>query len=81
MPPSQYAQKNLQLQAHHFSYNTVCHFDSTDKDEHIEYKLPDIAHTIDTAAASGLTTGGEEANREKIMQTSTITAPSRHTAA
>jgi len=38
-------------------------------------------HTIDTAAASGLTTGGEEANREKIMQASTITALSRHTAA
>ena len=31
------------LQAHHFSYNTVCHFDRTDKDEHIEHKLPDIA--------------------------------------
>ena len=30
---------------------------------------------------NGMTAGGEEANREKIMQASTITAPSRHTAA
>ena len=31
------------IEAHHVSYNTVCNFDRTDKDEHIEHKLPDIA--------------------------------------
>ena len=36
--------------------------------------------TIDTAAASGLTAGGVAAKREKMMQASTIIAPSRHTA-
>ena len=34
-----------------------------------------------TAAASGSTTGGDDANSEKIMQASTTIAPSRHTAA
>jgi len=33
-----------------------------------------------TAAASGFTTGGLDANKEKIMQASTITAPSSSTA-
>ncbi len=31
------------LQAHHFTHDTVCHLDRTDKDEHIEYQFPDIA--------------------------------------
>ncbi len=34
-----------------------------------------------TAAASGSTTGGDDANSEKKMQASTTIAPSRHTAA
>ena len=34
-----------------------------------------------TAAAPGSTTGGDDANSEKIMQASTTIAPSRHTAA
>ena len=33
-----------------------------------------------TAAASGLTEGGEDAKSEKMMQNSTITAPSKQTA-
>ena len=38
-------------------------------------------HTIDTAAASGSTAGGEAAKRERMIQPSTIIAPSRQTAA
>jgi len=34
-----------------------------------------------TGEALGSTAGGEAANAEKMMQASTITAPSRHTAA
>lgn len=41
---------------------------------------PIYDQTCVTAAALGSTTGGEEANSEKIMQAKTITAPSRHTA-
>ena len=44
------------------------------------YNSPIYAHPCVTAAASGFTTGGVEANREKIMQASTITAPSSKTA-
>ena len=39
-----------------------------------------LSRVIVTAATSGLTTGGEVANTEKIMQASTMIAPSRHTA-
>ena len=41
---------------------------------------PIYDHTCVTAAASGFTTGGLDANSEKIMQASTITAPSSSTA-
>lgn len=68
------------LQAHHFTHDTVCHLDRTDKDEHIEYQFPDIAPHHRDRSRIGLTTGGEAANTEKIMQTSTMIAPSRHTA-
>lgn len=32
----------ISLKPHHFPYHTVCHFDRTDKDEHIEHQFPDI---------------------------------------
>ena len=35
--------EKIKLQAHHFTHDTVCHLDRTDKDEHIEYQFLDIA--------------------------------------